>query len=285
MLGGVQQDRDGDVEKTMSNPLDITEDAAVRYTIVLPAYNEQERIGLTLDKIAGFVRAEGWSAEIVVVNDGSTDGTAELVQKYAHTMKGLVLLNHRQNHGKGHAVRSGMLIAKGEWILLSDSDLSSPITEAPKLFAALRSGADIAIGSRWLSSNMQTVRQPLHRQIAGRVYNVCTRGILGLNFADTQCGFKAFRRTAARRIFSLQRINRWGFDPEILYIARLCGLRVGEVPVEWANDDRSKVRTFSDGPRMFRELLEIKLYRVMGLYRDDLVLNDAEALSGSSSPE
>lgn len=269
----------------MSNPSDIMEAAAVRYSIVLPAYNEQERIGLTLEKIAAFIHAEGWSAEIVVVNDGSSDGTAELVQKHAQTTKGLVLVNHQQNQGKGHAVRSGMLVAKGEWILLSDSDLSSPITEAPKLFASLRAGADIAIGSRWLSSNTQKVRQPLHRQIAGRLYNVCTRGILGLSFADTQCGFKAFRRTAARRIFSLQRINRWGFDPEILYIARLYGLRVDEVPVEWANDDRSKVRTFSDGPRMFRELLEIKLNRIMGSYRDDLVLQDVEVLSGSSSPE
>ena len=151
------------------------------------------------------------------------------------------MLQNPGNHGKGYSVRNGILHSFGEVVMFTDADLSAPIEEADGLFAAIAAGADIAIGSRWLERTRQTIRQPLYRQFFGRCFNAVTRAVMGLPYADTQCGFKAFTRAAAQTVFQLQTIERWGFDPEILFIARKRGYRVVEVPVSWAHDERTRI--------------------------------------------
>ena len=185
------------------------------YSFVIPAYNESVRIRPTLHALLRYTQEQNWESEILVVNDGSTDDTAEIVREYNRAHPQVLLVENPGNRGKGYSVRNGMLHARGDICLFTDADLSSPMTEAQKLFEAIAQGADIAIGSRWLRVELQTERQPLYRQAFGRIFNLALRVILGLRFVDTQCGFKAFRRDAAQRIFPLQRIERWGFDPEI----------------------------------------------------------------------
>src|SRR5271166_570285 len=235
-------------------------------SIVIPAYNESARIRPTLDEILRHVRDQAWDAEILVVNDGSRDDTAQIVREYGKLHPQILLLENPGNRGKGYSVRNGMLHARGDICLFTDADLSSPITEAQKLFDAIGGGADVAIGSRWLRSDLQTERQPLYRQAFGRIFNLVLRVILGLRFADTQCGFKAFRREAAQRIFPLQKIERWGFDPEILFLAQRAGLRVEEVPVLWAHSEGTRLHPFRDGLRMFVEVLRIRWNAVTGEY-------------------
>lgn len=237
------------------------------YSIVIPAYNESERIAATLDKVLAYLAEQKWPAEVVVVNDGSRDATADIVRQYAARHLQVRLVENPGNRGKGYSVRNGMLHATGEVLLFSDADLSSPIYEAPKLFAALAAGADVAIGSRWLQRELQTERQPFYRQLFGRVFNLFLRVVLGLDFRDTQCGFKAFTRPAAQAIFPRQRIERWGFDPELLYLARRLGFRTREVPVEWAHDERTRIRYFRDGMRMVQEVLRVRWNAWTGRYR------------------
>jgi dolichyl-phosphate beta-glucosyltransferase len=240
--------------------------AAATYSIVIPAYNESERIRATLDRVLAHLGERGWSAEVLVVNDGSTDDTAQIVQQYAAEHPALRLLENPGNRGKGYSVRNGMLHATGELLLFSDADLSSPIEEADKLFAALAEGADVAMGSRWLRTELQTQRQPLHRQLFGRIFNLALRIILGLQYRDTQCGFKAFTRRATNLIFPLQHIERWGFDPEILFLARKFGLKVQEIPVKWAHREGTRIDPLRDGLRMFVEILKIRWYSFTGKY-------------------
>ena len=237
-----------------------------KYSIIIPAYNESARLGTTLDRVLGYVSAQHWDAELVVVNDGSRDGTADMVRRYAHSHAGIRLLENPGNRGKGYSVRNGMLNASGDVLLFSDADLSAPIEESTKLFSAIESGADIAIGSRWLKPEMQTQRQSLLRQFYGRSFNLALRLALGLNFKDTQCGFKAFTRAAALRIFRQQRIERWGFDPELLYLARRSGLKVREVPVHWAHVGGTRISPLRDGLRMFEEVLRVRWNAMTGKY-------------------
>lgn len=241
------------------------------YSIVIPAYNESVRLQPTLHALLRHIQEQNWDAEILVVNDGSTDDTAQIVREYGKLHPQVLLVENPGNRGKGFSVRNGMLHARGDICLFSDADLSSPITEAQKLFDAIAQGADIAIGSRWLRAELQTERQPLYRQAFGRIYNLALRILLGLRFADTQCGFKAFRRDAAQRIFPLQKIERWGFDPEILFLARRAGLRVEEVPVLWAHSEGTRLHPFRDGLRMFLEVIRIRWYAIAGDYAADAV--------------
>ena len=213
-----------------------------------------------------YVRTEGWDAEVIVVNDGSRDNTAEIVQTFAKNAPVLRLVENPGNRGKGYSVRNGMLNARGRIVLFTDADLSSPIEEAPKLFAALEAGADIAIGSRWLRVETQTQRQPLHRQLFGRIFNLALRLTLGLHFADTQCGFKAFKQPAVQAIFPLQKIERWGFDPEILFLASKLKFKVKEVPVVWAHRDGTSINPLVDGSRMVMEMLHIRWNSISGKY-------------------
>lgn len=239
-----------------------------QYSIIIPAYNEAARLGKTLDHIIAYVVAERWDAEVIVVNDGSKDRTPDLVREYAKANSSLRLVENPGNHGKGYSVRNGMLNAAGEILLFSDADLSSPIEEAPKLFAALAAGADVAIGSRWLRPETQTQRQSVLRQFYGRSYNLILRILLGLDFKDTQCGFKAFTRQAAQKIFPPQKIERWGFDPELLYLARKAKLNVVEVPVAWAHVEGTRISPLRDGLRMFGEVLKIRWNALTGKYSE-----------------
>jgi dolichyl-phosphate beta-glucosyltransferase len=239
---------------------------APTYSIVLPAYNERERIAGTLDRILAHATERGWKAEIIVVNDGSSDDTAEIVGEFARKHAGLRLLENPGNRGKGYSVRHGMLQARGDILLFSDADLSSPIEEADKLFAAIVKGADIAIGSRWLDRELQIRRQPLHRQLFGRIFNLLLRIVLGLRFKDTQCGFKAFTRRSAQVIFPLQKIERWGFDPELLYLAGKFGFAVAEVPVAWSHREGTRINPLRDGILMFGEMLRVRWYVLRGEY-------------------
>jgi dolichyl-phosphate beta-glucosyltransferase len=236
------------------------------YSIIIPAYNEGARLGATLEKVLAYVKERGWDAEVIAVNDGSSDNTAEIIRGWAEKNPRLKLVENPGNRGKGYSVRNGMLHAQGEILLFTDADLSSPIAEAGKLFAAIADGADIAIGSRWLRSDLQTQRQPLYRQFFGRIFNLLLRITLGLNFKDTQCGFKAFTRRAAKTIFPLQKIERWGFDPELLYLARKFGFKVIEVPVSWAHREGTRISPLRDGPAMFLEMLKIRWNAVRGKY-------------------
>ena len=236
------------------------------YSIVIPAFNEAGRIPATLKSVVECVRQQGWSAEVVVVDDGSTDQTAQVVRAFAAGAPEVRLLQNSCNKGKGYSVRSGMLQALGEVVMFTDSDLSAPIEEADRLFAAIADGADIAIGSRWLEKGRQTHRQPFYRQFFGRCFNAVTRAVMGLRFADTQCGFKAFTRAAAQTVFQLQTIEGWGFDPEILFIAVKRGYRVDEVPVSWAHDERTRMSYLKDGMKMLEEIAIIRWNALCGRY-------------------
>ena len=240
------------------------------YSFVLPAYNESERLGTSLPKVLDYIHRRQLSAEVVVVNDGSKDNTAAIAGAFAAEHPEVRLLENPGNRGKGYSVRHGMLEARGDVLLFTDSDLSSPIGEADKLFSAIEDGADVAIGSRWLQAELQTERQPWHRQLFGRCFNFGLRLVLGLKYRDTQCGFKAFRREAAEQIFPRQRIERWGFDPELLFLARKLGLRTVEVPVQWAHDERSKINPLRDGMKMGVEMLKVRCYDLQGLYKQPI---------------
>jgi dolichyl-phosphate beta-glucosyltransferase len=237
------------------------------YSIIVPAFNEAERIGASLERMLAYIAESRWSAEIIVVNDGSSDNTASVVQQYASRNPIIRILDNPGNRGKGYSVRNGMTNASGQVLLFTDADLSSPIEEATKLFTVIESGAaDVAIGSRYLQRELQTRKQPVYRRMLGRAFNVALRGILGLTYVDTQCGFKAFSRKAATAIFPNMKIERWGFDPEILFLAKRYGLRVAEVPVSWAHDHRSKINPIRDGTRMFGELMRVRLNSLGGKY-------------------
>ena len=235
-------------------------------SIVIPAYNESPRISKALGEVLRVVRQRGWQAEVLVVNDGSTDRTAAIVTEFAQLNPEVRLLNNLENRGKGFSVRQGVLNAVGEIVMFTDADLSAPMEEAERLFAALDEGADIAIGSRWLERKRQTHKQPLYRQFFGRCFNAITRLIMGLPFADTQCGFKAFRRPVAQTIFQLQRIERWGFDPELLFIALKRGYNIQEVPVTWGHDERSRLSYLKDGIKMLEEVAYIRWEALAGAY-------------------
>jgi glycosyltransferase involved in cell wall biosynthesis len=240
---------------------------APQHSIIIPAFNESERISTTLERVLGYAAERRWNSEVIVVDDGSRDATTHIVREYMQKNPAVRLLQNPGNRGKGYSVRNGMLNAKGEVLLFSDADLSSPIEEAHKLFSAIANGADVAIGSRWLQTELQTRRQPLYRQFFGRIFNLTLRLVLGLNFKDTQCGFKAFSRRSAEAIFPLQQIERWGFDPEILFLARRLGFKTVEVPVSWAHREGTRLSPFRDGIRMFGELLKIRWNALMGKYK------------------
>src|SRR5664279_1665275 len=254
------------------------------HSFILPAYNESERLTTSIPKVLEYVRARNLQAEIIVVNDGSTDTTAEVVRHFAAANPMILLLQNPGNRGKGYSVRNGMLHAKGAFALFTDADLSSPITEADKLFAALADGADMAIGSRWLKRELQTERQPVLRQLYGRLFNLGLSIVLRLDYRDTQCGFKAFTRHAIQVVFTRQRVERWGFDPELLYLARKFKLKTVEVPVEWAHDHRSKINPLRDGLRMGLDVLQIRWNALLGRYKRASIAFSDTASAHPSAP-
>jgi glycosyltransferase involved in cell wall biosynthesis len=235
-------------------------------SIVIPAYNEGARIAGALERIFQCIAQQGWDSEVLVVDDGSVDNTASIVEAWMERHPRLHLLKNPGNRGKGHSIRNGILQAAGDIVMFTDADLSAPIIEAERLIESIQAGADVAIGSRWLDRARQTVQQPLYRRIFGRCFNYVTRTVMGLPFRDTQCGFKAFKREAAQTIFRLQTLERWGFDPELLFIALKLGYRVVEVPVTWGHDDRSRLSYLRDGTKMLEEMAVIRFNAAAGRY-------------------
>jgi len=244
---------------------------ALELSIVIPAYNEETRLPRALEHIRNYLAARKLPAEVIVVDDGSEDSTANIVEEWRARigraqLPGLRLLSNGRNRGKGYSVRHGMLEAQGRLTLFTDADLSAPIEEADKLLAAL-DGHDVAIGSRGVDRSMIEVHQSRLRELAGICFNLLVRAVTGLPFADTQCGFKAFVRERTRILFEQQRAERFGFDPEILFLARCHGLRIVEVPVRWAHDPLTKVGVIRDSARMLWELLAIRWHWLRGRYR------------------
>ena len=237
-----------------------------KLSIVIPAYNESARIENALGRVMACVAEQGWDAEVLVVDDGSKDDTAAIVQRWMRNHPRLHLIQNPGNRGKGYSVRNGLLQAAGDIVMFTDADLSAPMEEAERLICAINDGADVSIGSRWLDRTRQTIHQPLYRQFFGRCFNWITRTVMGLPFRDTQCGFKAFRREAAQVIFRLQTIERWGFDPEILFIARKLKFDIREVPVTWGHDERSRISYLRDGMKMLEDMARIRGNSVAGRY-------------------
>jgi len=229
-------------------------------SIVIPAYNEERRLPQTLRLVLDWLALGSFSfCELIVVDDGSRDKTADVVEECAKANGCVRLERYSDNRGKGYAVRHGMLKAKGDWILYSDADLSAPIEEVEKLCAAAREqGVAVAIGSRALDRALVEVHQPALRELSGRFFNLVMRVVTGLPFRDTQCGFKLYRADAARQIFSRQKQEGFSFDVEDLLIAQKLGVRAVEVPVRWANVEGTKVR-LSQGMMSFLDLVKIRM--------------------------
>jgi glycosyltransferase involved in cell wall biosynthesis len=237
-------------------------------SIVVPAYNEQTRLPETLRRIEEYLAGSAWTFhEIVVVDDGSTDGTVEVATSFGGDNPNVRVLRNPGNRGKGYSVRHGMSEARCEWRLFTDADLSAPIEELDKLWAAIeRDGSQVAIGSRALDRSLIGVHQPGIREGAGRVFNTVMRTVVGLPIADTQCGFKLFHSSAAQDVFSRQTQERFGFDVEILFIAKKHGFRISEVPVRWNHVEGSKVGMMT-GLHAFSELAAVRWNDLRGKYR------------------
>lgn len=224
--------------------------------VVVPAYNEEPRLRATLSRIAEYLDQTSWTWQVVVVSDGSTDGTERIAREFADADERFRLVAYQPNRGKGHAVRVGMLALDSEWRLLCDADLATPIEEVASLFAAC---TPVAVGSRALDRSRLEVRQPFYREWAGRAFNKAVQllGVRGIR--DTQCGFKLFRGDVAERVFSRCRLDAYGFDFEALMLARAFGYEIAEVPVRWRHQEGSKVRLLRDGLKMLWDLLLLRL--------------------------
>jgi glycosyltransferase involved in cell wall biosynthesis len=228
-------------------------------SIVIPGYNEALRVGKTLAEVQKYAAAKPFETEFVLVDDGSSDCTLELFKKFQSLWPGTHVLSNKVNQGKGFSVRRGVLESRGKVILFTDADLSAPIKEADKLLAALESEtADAAIGSRALDRTLIGVRQPWRREYAGRFFNLLVRLFTGLKIHDTQCGLKLFRRETTRRAFELQRVDRFGFDPEILFLIQRYGGKIVEIPVRWNDNPATKVHFLRDSALMFLDLIVLR---------------------------
>lgn len=239
-------------------------------SVVVPAYNEERRLGASLQRIAAYLDAARIEAEIVVVDDGSLDATASLAGESLSGHRGRVLRNG-ENRGKGYSVRRGVLEAAGNWVLLTDADLSSPIEEHEKLAAAIRDhDVDVAIGSRGLRDSQVEIRQNFVRQTMGKTFNRCIRAMTGLPFRDTQCGFKLLDRLRTRPLFEKMVVDRFAFDVEFLFLCRKFGLSVREVPVVWRNAPGSKVSILRDPLNMLADVARVRWRFRRGLYNPEV---------------
>lgn len=231
----------------------------IEVTVVVPAYNEERRLPPTLIDIIDYFDRKGVAYEVIVIDDGSRDGTAEVVRKFERVRQQVRLIQLPKNYGKGHAVRLGVLNSRGEKVLFADADGATPIQEFERLEKAISAGSDIAIGSRALASTDTKVTTSIHRRALGRMFNKCVNFILLPSIADTQCGFKMFKRKAAMFLFKRQRADRFSFDVELLYMAHKAGLAVKEVPINWRNVPGSKVNLVVDSLCMFRDVFRFKV--------------------------
>ncbi|MBE2190223.1 MAG: glycosyltransferase family 2 protein [Candidatus Kapabacteria bacterium] len=227
---------------------------SVDLSFVIPAYNEEYRIGMTLKTVIEYFAEQDYSTEIIVVDDGSNDKTTEICAKFPQVR----LLCQPQNMGKGAAVRRGMLEANGEYCLFSDADLSTPIYETSRILNELSNGYDVCIGSRAIESDLIRKHQPFYREFMGKTFNKIVQMLVFKGINDTQCGFKGFSKLSVQAIFPLTKIDGFGFDVEILYLATKFQFKIKELPVEWYNDERSKVNPITDSLKMFLEVLKIR---------------------------
>lgn len=255
-------------------------------SVIIPAYNEAVRLGTTLTAVVNYLRQSWPDAEVIVVDDGSTDGTAALAREIFNNSGNLrtSVISYKSNLGKGRAVRLGLLAGRGDVALFSDADLSTPISEAPKLVEPIMNGEfDVTVGSRALDRRLIGAHQPWRREQAGRIFNLAVRLATGLPFWDTQCGFKAFRMSVCRPLVESATVDRFGFDVELLYLAFRAGLRMKEVPVRWDHNEGSKVSLGSDSFRMLNEVVLIRQQARRGVY--DAALRAVRDLKQISSKD
>lgn len=239
----------------------------VAISVVIPAYNEEERLPVTLRRVYDYLSRRPASFEVIVVDDGSTDRTVVIAERFFRSRKAGTVLKNSRNLGKGFSVKLGVLHAKGKYILFSDADLSTPIDELDKLVQPLRDGyCDVAIASRARKESDIRVRQRWYRTIMGKIFNVFVQLLAVRGINDTQCGFKCFTRAAAMSIFPQQQLTRFGFDVEILYIARKAEYIILEIPVAWINSPQSRVHVITDSARMFFDLWRIRWNDFRGHY-------------------
>jgi dolichyl-phosphate beta-glucosyltransferase len=260
---------------------------AIALSVVIPAYNEAGRLPSTLRDLRAFLDRDGRRAEVIVVDDGSTDETSEAVRRVGSDDPRVRLIRLPQNRGKGYAVRTGVVNAAGRLVLFADADGATPFAELARLEEHLRQGASIAIGSRALRDTKTRVEARIHRRVAGRMFHAVVRLSAIRGFVDTQCGFKLFDASAAQDLFSRMRMTGYSFDVELLLMATRTGYRVAEVPVNWSHQPGSKVRVVRDGLRMAVDVLRIRMNAVRGLYDEPHIAlpgsDDAEELASLDS--
>ena len=241
-----------------------------KFSIIIPAYNEENRIKSTLLIVDDYLRSNNMNAEIIVVSDGSSDNTGEVVDGFKSKIENLKLIEYTKNQGKGFAVKTGVEKSRGKYIVFADADNSTPIEELDNLYQQLKeTDSDIAIGSRYLQSSNIKRKQPKYRVILGRAGNLHIRALLVDDIKDTQCGFKLFKHKTAKEIFNLQKVKRFGFDMEALVIGEKLGYKIVEVPVSWFNSSESRVRPVKDGLRTLKDLIYVKLNLWGGRYHKD----------------
>jgi dolichyl-phosphate beta-glucosyltransferase len=243
----------------MTEPLELS--------VVIPAYNEERRLPFYLSGIVAYLEAQPFSSEVIIVDDGSQDGTAAIVERFAAENSRVRLIRLPQNQGKGYAVKTGMLKACGRLRLFADADGATPIKELAGLKKTIEAGADVAVGSRALRDDSHTVKTQFHRKLMGTVFNFIVRTLTVKGINDTQCGFKLFTAEAANAAFPMQRIHDFGFDVEVLYICHKKGYRIVEVPVNWTDVPGSKVRLIRDSLRMSKDVMKIRLNDWRGIYQ------------------
>lgn len=235
-------------------------------SIIIPAFNEEKRIGNTLWKIDNYLKAQAYTSEIILVDDGSTDGTVAIVTELIDRIETLRIVKNGENRGKGYSVKNGFMNARGKFLLFSDADLATPIKETEMMLKIMESGYDLALGSRGLKESDIKIHQPWYREIMGTVFNLLVRALAVKGFKDTQCGFKCFTREAAIQICKKQRIERFSFDVEMLYIAKKLGYKIKECPVQWFDSPHSKVNAVKDSYQMMIDLLKIRINDLRGFY-------------------
>lgn len=224
--------------------------------VIIPAYNEEPRLNASLKRVAEYLSAQDYTSTVVVISDGSTDKTVEIAENFSKTDPRFQLVAYTPNRGKGCAVRTGMLRAEADWLLLCDADLAAPIEEVEKLFAAK---TPVAIGSRPLKDSNLEVRQPWHREFAGRCFNKAVQLLAIRGLKDTQCGFKLFSHEAAKKIFARCELDSYGYDFEALMLAKAFSYKISEVPIRWSHQEGSKVKLIRDGTRMLIDLVKLRM--------------------------
>ncbi len=238
----------------------------MKLSVVIPAYNEEKRIGPAIGAVISYMRSRNLDFEFIFVDDGSTDKTVETIKNSLGGFSGFKILSHERNRGKGAAIKTGMLAADGDWVLFTDSDLSTPIEELDKFLRLAKEGYEVIAGSRKMPGAAVEKKQSFLRENLGKVFTVLSNIILGTNYSDFTCGFKLFEKSACKKIFSAQTIENWSYDSEILYLAKRYSLKFAHVPVRWINDPHTKVRLLKDIFGSLKGLFLIRLNEIRGIY-------------------